>query len=320
MIFRKKKYHFNTAALAFEEIKIDRRRRIQEIFFYIFISLSLTIFFGYLLNQVFDSQETRVLERQVASLNQEMQSIFEKERRVGSSLQYDLFVKDNNYRTILQMDTLPYSFRLAGTGGSALENGPALHNDLSYQIDNMIDKLNNQLQIQAGSFETLYKKALEHSVQQTHLPAIQPIAQNDLIMISADFGVRSDPFFFIEKVHNGLDFIAPLGKNVYATGDGNVTYVQYSRKGYGNEIVIDHKFGFGSRYAHLNTVKVKEGEKVKRGHIIGTVGETGRATGPHLHYEVLYKHKPVNPSFYFDNSLTKEEYAQIINRASKETN
>jgi murein DD-endopeptidase MepM/ murein hydrolase activator NlpD len=120
-------------------------------------------------------------------------------------------------------------------------------------------------------------------------------------------------------VHNGLDFVTPAGKNVYATGDGIVTFVQYSRKGYGNEIVIDHKFGFGSRYAHLNSIQVKEGDKVERGQIIGTVGETGRSTGPHLHYEVLYEQRPVNPSFYFDINLTREEYAQIIKRAGKDT-
>jgi murein DD-endopeptidase MepM/ murein hydrolase activator NlpD len=195
-----------------------------------------------------------------------------------------------------------------------------MQNDLSYQIDNMIDRLKDQLIIQSGSFKTLYEKAMERSSQLTHMPAIQPVAQKDLIMISSNFGLRTDPFLFMEQIHSGLDFVAPVGKNVYATGDGFVTFVAYSRTGYGNEVVIDHKFGFGSRYGHLNTIKVKEGEMVKRGQIIGTVGETGRATGPHLHYEVLYAHKPVNPSFYFDTGLTNDEYAQITNKASKETN
>jgi murein DD-endopeptidase MepM/ murein hydrolase activator NlpD len=183
----------------------------------------------------------------------------------------------------------------------------------------MINVLNLQLQVESNSLEMLYEKALEHSMLQTHLPAIQPVDKKDLIMISSNFGVRSDPFFFVEKVHNGLDFVTSSGRNVYATGDGTVTFVQYSRTGYGNEIVIDHKFGFGSRYAHLNNIQVKGGDKVKRGQIIGTVGETGRSTGPHLHYEVLYKNKPVNPSFYFDTSLTREEFAQIINKAGKDT-
>jgi murein DD-endopeptidase MepM/ murein hydrolase activator NlpD len=319
LIFRKKKYHYNPFTLAFEEIKTDRKRRIIKISSYILICLSLTMFSGYLLNQLFGSQEARVLEDQVSLLNQKMQYQFDKGRQISSSLRNDLFVKDNKYRTILQMDTLPCSLRLAGTGGSSSVNELAMQLDLSHQVENMINGLSIQLQIQNGSFKALYEKAMEYSAEQTHLPAIQPVAQEDLIMISSNFGVRSDPFFFVEKNHNGLDFVAPIGKNIYATGDGIVTFVQYSRKGYGNEIVIDHRFGFGSRYAHLNALKVKEGDRVKRGQIIGTVGETGRATGPHLHYEVLYEHKPVNPSFYFDTNLTKEEFAQIVNKANKET-
>ncbi len=113
--------------------------------------------------------------------------------------------------------------------------------------------------------------------------------------------------------------MAAEGKDVYATGDGTVTLVQESRIGYGNEIFIDHGFGFGSRYAHLSQILVKEGQNVKRGQLIGKVGESGRATGPHLHYEVLYENKPVNPSFYFDNSLSVEEYQRILKLASNKT-
>lgn len=316
MIFNKKKYHYNSVSLAFEEVKIDRRRRGIEISSYILICLSLTMFSGYLLNQFFGSAKARVLENHVSLLNREMQYLFDKGHQISASLRNELFVKDNNYRTILQIDTLPYSQRIAGAGGSAAVNEIAAQNDLSYQVNNMIDRLNMQLQIQSGSFKTLYAKATEYSAGLTHMPAIQPIAQKDLIMISSYFGVRSDPFFFIEKVHCGLDFVAPTGKNVYATGDGIVTFAQYSRTGYGNEIVIDHKFDFGSRYAHLAMLKVKAGERVKRGQLIGTVGESGRATGPHLHYEVLVHQRPVNPSRYFDTSLTKEEFAQIINKAN----
>ncbi len=108
-------------------------------------------------------------------------------------------------------------------------------------------------------------------------------------MISSNFGLRADPFLEHQEVHNGLDFVAATGKNVYATGDGSVTLVKESRIGYGNEIFIDHGYGFGSSYAHLSQILVEEGQIVKRGQLIGKVGESGRATGPHLHYEVLYR-------------------------------
>jgi murein DD-endopeptidase MepM/ murein hydrolase activator NlpD len=318
LIFRRKKYHYNPTTLTFEEITINRGRRVKIAFFYMFGGIAFTLLIGYMLNQVFGSQESRILEKQVAILNNEMQSLFEQGRELSISLRDDIFKADNQYRMILQIDTLSYSYRLAGTGGSAIENGLAVQNDLSYQVDNLIDNLNTQLQIQSGSFEILYKKAVEHSTQQTHLPAILPVSESDLVMISSDFGIRADPFHFFERNHNGLDFVTPTGKNVYATGDGIVTFMQHSRTGYGNEIVVDHKFGFASRYAHLNSINVTDGEIVKRGQVIGTVGETGRATGPHLHYEVLYEHKPVNPAYYFDTNLTNEEYAEIVMRASKE--
>jgi murein DD-endopeptidase MepM/ murein hydrolase activator NlpD len=319
LIFRKKKYHYNPVSLVFEEIKPDRRKKFMEFAFYVFVSVLVTIVSGYLLSNVFGSAESKILEKKVMSLNMEMHQLFEKGRLFSSRLHKDHFPKDNNYRMILQIDTLPYSLRDAGTGGSAMDAALSLNNDVSYQLDNLITKLHIQLQIQTGSYETLFEKAREHAIELTHMPAIQPIDQNDLIMISSNFGIRSDPFLDQQEVHSGLDFVASVGKNVYATGDGIVTFVQFSRTGYGNEIVIDHAFGFGSRYAHLDKVLVTEGQKIKRGQVIGKVGQSGRATGPHLHYEVLYENKPVNPAFYFDNSLTIEEYQQILKLASNKT-
>jgi len=320
LIFRKKKYHLNPVSLVFEEIKISNKRYTWNFIIYTTIILAVTLTSGYLLCYFFGSREARLLEKQVSVLNKEMLVLFNKTRQVSSSLRHDLFPKDNHYRTILQIDTLSSSFRQAGSGGSAAADGLSLNYDLTHQVSIYINKLNQQLEIQTGSYDIIYEKALEYSKQQTHLPAIQPVSQNDLIMISSHFGVRSDPFLFLDQVHCGLDFVAPVGKKVFATGDGIVTFVQYSRTGYGNEIVIDHKFGFGSRYAHLDQIIVKPGEVVKRGQVIGTVGQTGRATGPHLHYEVIYDHKPVNPSFYFDSDLTRQEYAQIINKVNQVTN
>ncbi len=316
MIFRKKKYHFNPITLAFEEIKINRMQQVRTICIYFLFTFVIILCCGFLLNRIFGSKETIILEKQLTDMKGRMVDLFSKSAGLNESLHKDIFKNDNKYRVILQMDTLDYTLRMAGTGGSAKDNALAQKNDLAYQVHDMIQTLNNQLKIQDGSFDELHKKVLEYRAEQTHLPAILPIAENDLIMISTDFGLRTDPFFFISRVHNGLDFVAPPGKKVFATGDGIVTFVEYSRKGYGNEIVINHTFGFSSRYAHLSTIKVKKGDRIRRGQIIGTVGQTGRATGPHLHYEVLLNGKAVNPSYYFDTNLTREEYAQIINSAN----
>jgi murein DD-endopeptidase MepM/ murein hydrolase activator NlpD len=316
LIYRKKKYHFNSVTLTFEEQKSNRKKRFAEFFTYLLISMIVTMISGYLLNQVFDSPESKMLERKVISLNHEMHRLFEKGRHFSSLLRNDHFPKDNSYRTILQIDTLPYSLRDAGTGGSASDAVLSLGSDMSHDLDNLISKLNRQLKIQSGSYELVFEKAQDYTLELAHMPAIQPIEQKDLVMISSNFGVRSDPFLAQQGLHHGLDFGAAIGKNVYATGDGIVTFLQFSRTGYGNEIVIDHAFGFGSRYAHLDQILVIKGQKIKRGQLIGKVGKSGRSTGPHLHYEVLYENKPVNPAFYFDSSLTREEYQQILKLAS----
>jgi murein DD-endopeptidase MepM/ murein hydrolase activator NlpD len=319
LIFRKKKYHFDPVTLTFEEIKIDRKTRAGEFFMYVVVSMMITLLVGYVLNQVFGSAESKMLENKLFSLNQQIQGLIKKGHQFSAVLHKEHIPRDNTYRAILQIDTLPDNVREAGTGGYVSRSQFSFNNDVSDTLVSLISKLNSQLQIQSGSYETVYRKALEHQTALSHMPAIQPISRKDLIMISSNFGIRSDPFLEHQEVHRGLDFVAATGKNVYATGDGSVTLVQESRIGYGNEIFIDHGFGFGSRYAHLSQILVREGQKVKRGQLIGKVGESGRATGPHLHYEVLYENKPVNPSFYFDNSLTVEEYQRILKLASNKT-
>lgn len=319
MIFRKKKYHFDPVTLTFEEIKSDRKTRAGEFILYVTVSMLITLLVGFILNQVFGSAESKILENKLFSLNQQIKGMLNKGNHFSSILYNEHFPRDNTYRAILQIDTLSENVREAGTGGYVPRNQLSFNNDISDTLGSLITKLNSQLQIQTGSYDIVYKKALEHQVALSHMPAIQPISRKDLIMISSNFGIRSDPFLGQQEVHYGLDFVAAEGKNVYTTGDGSVTLVKESRIGYGNEIFIDHGFGFGSRYAHLSRILVREGQIVKRGQLIGKVGESGRATGPHLHYEVLYENKPVNPSFYFDNSLSVEEYQRILKLASNKT-
>jgi murein DD-endopeptidase MepM/ murein hydrolase activator NlpD len=319
LIFNKKKYYFNSVSLTYEEIKKNRNFSILKFSLIALSFLGLAFISGYILNEEFGSKESRDLERQIESLSREMLRMYDRGTDYSNMLHLGIFTDDNNYRLILEIDTIPYPLRNAGRGGSASYNQLAKQADLTYKIGDLITTIDYQLRIQSHSFNTLYDKAIEYSAEKSHMPAIQPVSREDLIMIGSEFGIRIDPFIFIEKHHYGLDFVTAPGKKVYATGDGVVTFVQYSRTGYGNEIVIDHKFGYATRYGHLGSINLKEGELVKRGQFIGTVGATGRATGPHLHYEVLYKNQPVNPSYYFDTTLTSEEFAQIINIANGTT-
>jgi len=144
------------------------------------------------------------------------------------------------------------------------------------------------------------------------IPAIQPISNKDLKRTASGYGVRIHPIYKIPKFHNGMDFTAPTGTDVYATGDGVVSVTKSLIGSYGNHIIIDHGFGYETIYAHLEGFKVKQGQKVKRGDVIGFVGNTGLSTAPHLHYEVLVNAHNVNPALYYFNDLTPEEYDRMI--------
>jgi murein DD-endopeptidase MepM/ murein hydrolase activator NlpD len=149
------------------------------------------------------------------------------------------------------------------------------------------------------------------------VPAIMPISNRDLTRTATGFGMRMHPIYKIVMPHNGMDFTAPIGTDVYATGDGTITVVQLSQRGYGNHIVIDHGFGYTTLYAHLNNFNVRRGQKVKRGEVIGYVGNTGTSVAPHLHYEVRLNGNLVNPVNYFFEDLNANEYERIIEIASK---
>ena len=148
------------------------------------------------------------------------------------------------------------------------------------------------------------------------IPAIQPIANKDLTRVASGFGMRFHPIHKIRKMHTGMDFTAPTGTPIYATGDGVVERVTKSRRGYGNHVVLKHNFGYRTRYAHMSEFNVKKGQKVKRGDVIGFVGSTGTSTAPHLHYEVEKNDKKVNPYYYYFNDLSPEEFDRMIEISS----
>ena len=214
------------------------------------------------------------------------------------------------------MDSLPFSIRSAGIGGydpyaSPMKSFPSqFFNSLMKKIEN----LHKQLSIQEESYDEIMMAALDKTNRLRHFPGIPPLKCTDHIWISSYFGIREDPFSFFKKVHLGIDFCGPKNTEIYATADGIVTFVKHSRKGYGNEIVVDHGFGHCTRYAHLNSILVENGQKVERGEIIGLMGNTGRSTGTHLHYEVWYLNQPINPLYFFSDDLTPEEFEQLAKK------
>jgi murein DD-endopeptidase MepM/ murein hydrolase activator NlpD len=169
------------------------------------------------------------------------------------------------------------------------------------------------MDIQSRSFSDLLREADRHTSLMTHKPSIQPVSLKDFYWISSVFGMRMDPLYKRMAMHRGLDFAAEIGTPVYATGDGVVKWTRTARDGYGKEVVVDHGFGYTTRYGHLHEILVHTGQKIKRGNLIGTIGESGKSTGPHLHYEVRENGQARNPKHYYAEDLSPEQYLEIIN-------
>ncbi|MCK7535894.1 MAG: M23 family metallopeptidase [Marinilabiliales bacterium] len=180
-----------------------------------------------------------------------------------------------------------------------------------------LDKIRKKIYVQSQSFDELIAYASEKEEMLSSIPAIQPLSNKDLKRTASGFGYRIHPIYKISKFHSGMDFTAPTGTEVYATGNGVIETVKSARRELGNHIIIDHGFGYETVYGHLDHFNVREGQKVKRGDVIGFVGSTGLSTAPHLHYEVLVNGRQVDPALYYFNDLTPEEYDRMLEIASK---
>mgnify|MGYP003290380685 FL=1 len=224
---------------------------------------------------------------------------------------------DNLYRVVLQADPVVDAVRKAGYGGTNRyeELMDMANSDLVVNTTQKMDMLNRQLYIQSKSFDEVVELLKDHDEMLRCIPAIQPVANKNLKYTASGYGMRIDPIYKTTKFHAGMDFSANIGTPVYATGDGVVKKAGW-QSGYGKIIIINHGFGYETWYAHLNDYDVRVGQKVVRGEVIGEVGNTGKSTGPHLHYEVHVKGKVVNPVNYYFMDLSAEEYDKMIELAA----
>lgn len=237
------------------------------------------------------------------------------ERRLNSSLKVMENIQnrdDNFYRVMLQLEPVTRSQRLAGLDKEKnLKEFRKLSDAmLVSRLTQQIDLLDRQIYAQSLSFDQLRASACSQKDKMDHIPAIMPINIEDYTM-SSGYGVRRDPVYGSTKFHEGLDFAAAIGTPVFATADG-VVEVAERKGGYGNCIDINHGYNYVTRFGHLSEIKVTKGQIVKRGELIGLVGNTGKSTGPHLHYEVRFKDEPQNPVNYYFMDITPEQYAELI--------
>jgi len=321
MIHNQPKYYYDKKTLSYKKIA-SKDVLFLSIFKYIMGSLILTSIITLVVCTFVDSPKEKKLKREIYNLELQYKSMIETMNHAELVLD-DIQKRDDNvYRMIFGIDPIDESIRKAGFGGvNRYEQYKGYnYSNLIIEARKNIDRLNKQLFIQSKSFDEVLELAKNKAQMFASIPAIQPISNDELTRMASGFGRRIDPIYKTNKFHYGMDFSAPIGTPIYATGNGFIEKTKKSRskKDYGNYILINHGYDYQSFYAHLDKVLVSKGQKVKRGDLIGYVGNTGKSTAPHLHYEVRYKKQKINPVNFYHSDLTPEEYEQMLFMASQE--
>ena len=314
---KQKNFKYNPSTLSFETIEESNLKKFTNLAIQFILSLvvAVIVFFSY--SFYFDTPKEKILKRE----NAEIALKFELLGRMldeSDMLLEEIQIRDNHtYRAIFDADTIISSLRIGGMGGVNKydELRDFSNSDMLIDIAKKLDQVTWETYIQSKSFDEVIELAKNKEKMVLSIPAIQPVAVDDRMRITSYFGYRSDPFLKTRRFHQGMDFAGPTGVPIYATGNGRVESAAYSLFGYGNVVIIDHGFGYKTRYAHLNSLGVQKGDTVVRGQVVGTLGNTGRSTGPHLHYEVLYRNQRVNPLNYF-NEMNPEEYEMMVKNAN----
>ena len=268
----------------------------------------------FLFDYAFESPKDRAMEREIEFLEVQV-DLFKSDVEEMVEVLEDLQLRDDAiYRTVFGTDPLPEYRRNPGVGGADRTKhlrGYDHTEDVS-DLQLKIAEVQRRLVAQSRSFDEVMELAATHEARLQSIPAIQPIRNDDLKRMASGWGWRYHPIYKVRKFHYGMDFSADTGTEIFATGDGEVVKVRRSYTGYGRHVVIKHGFGYKTLYAHMSKTLVKKGQKVKRGEVIGLVGNTGTSVAPHLHYEVFKDGKKVNPAHYYFNDLTPEEYETLL--------
>ncbi|MBQ3251055.1 MAG: M23 family metallopeptidase [Bacteroidales bacterium] len=312
-----KRYVFNSKTLSYEVKKRSKRSRFFRSLMLFAVSLGMAMFYFWLYAYVLDLEppKTALLKKKNAEWCSRVEMLNRKLDESSEALTSLQMRDDDIYRSIFGMNDIPSEVRNAGFGGV---NRYAHYDDvdpngLLKKTAVRIDVLTKKTFVQSKSFDEVAQLSRRAGEMASCIPAIPPMNPDPKkYRFTSQFGYRRDPFTGRSKRHTGVDFAMKPGNPIYSTGDGVVESVKFELFGYGNQVVIDHGFGYKTRYAHLKSVGVAEGMKVKRGECIGLSGNSGRSSGPHLHYEVLYRGSHVNPANYFDLSITPEEYATMV--------
>lgn len=316
----KVKYYYDSESLSYRKIERKKRTTIKYAFMFLLGSALFGFLFVFIASQYVESPKERALKRELQNAQLQFQ-LLNKKMEEAEAVLANVADRDNNiYRVYFEANPIPDEQRKAGFGGiNRYKNLEGFDNSkLIIETNKRLDVLQKQIVVQSKSLDEIAILAEEKEKLLSAIPAIQPVKNEDLKRMASGFGVRSDPFTKVRKMHWGMDFTAPKGTPIYATGDGIIERADNKATGYGNHIRINHGYGYESLYAHLYKYNVRKNQKVRRGDLIGFVGSTGRSEAPHCHYEIFKDGQRINPINFYYGSLTAEEFNELLEHASLE--
>ncbi len=316
----KVKYHYDSETLSYRKIERKKRRTFKYASVFVLASALFGFIFVFIASQYVESPREKGLKRELSNMQLQFELLNKKMNEAQVVLE-NIAQRDNTlYRMYFETNPIPEEQRKAGFGGiNRYKNLEGFDNSkLIVESHKKVDILQKQIVVQSKSLDEIAKLAEEKEKLLAAIPAIQPVRNEDLKRMASGYGYRSDPFTKVRKMHWGMDFSAPRGTPVYATGDGVITRADSNSSGYGKHIRIDHGYGYISLYAHLYKYNVRKNQRVKRGDLIGFVGNTGRSEASHLHYEIFKDTQRINPINFYYGNLSAEEFNDLLEKASLE--
>ncbi len=312
------RYQFNPKSLTYDKIRRTAKSLTLRFLGYLLTGMGFSVVIILIAYTLFDSPKERIYEREIEQYKLQYKILNDRFDHVFAVLT-DIQERDDNiYRVIFEAEPIPWSIRNAGFGGvdryAKLDGFKS--SSVIIETTKKLDQITSQLVIQSKSFDKVFEMVRNKAEMLACIPAIQPIEKGKGRIVSG-YGIRFHPILKYRRMHWGIDISAPTGTPIYATGDGVIKFV--GRKGgYGKTCIINHGYGYQTLYGHMKTIIAKRWQKVKRGEIIGYVGNTGLSRAPHIHYEVIYNNKKINPVNYFYSDFTPEEFEKVLELAEKD--
>jgi murein DD-endopeptidase MepM/ murein hydrolase activator NlpD len=315
---KKIKYYYNTHTLRYEKLETPLRVKLLRVFGFIAAALVTAAIISLLAFRFIGSPNEKLLRAENERMKDRYRELSKETKKIEQQMK-ELEDRDNEvYRSIFEATPIPDSARLKDiekeqqiTKVEGMEQ-----NDLINSIVTSLNNMGSRINAQKASYKDLGVMVKDKEKLLAATPAIQPVSNADLKRIASGFGYRIDPVYKTVKLHPGLDFAAPAGTPIYATADGTVEFAGNRGDGYGNNVIINHGYGYKTLFGHMFKIKARGGQRVKRGEVIGWVGSTGKSTGPHCHYEVIKNGNKIDPIYFFYNDLTPEQFDRLLKLAA----